>query len=72
DGTALFNPNREYRPDWDSKQVPGLSIPYPAALGDYKEGLTLAYPPASATQSAPGQPPMMAPSGGEPPKPPNR
>lgn len=67
-GTALFNPDRAYRPDWDSKQVPGATIANPASPNDYKEGRTLSYPPASAVQSAPGQPPMMPPGTGEVPK----
>jgi hypothetical protein len=71
DGSALFNPDRAYRPEWDSRRVPGLNLPYPASPNDYREGLTLAYPPASAIQTAPGQPPMMPPSSGEPPKSPN-
>jgi len=62
DGTALFNPDREYRPDWDSKQVPGLNMPFPASRNDNREGTTVAFPPASAVQSAPGQPPMMPPN----------
>jgi hypothetical protein len=54
-----INPNRELRPNWDATQTPGRSLPYPASPGDYREGKTLAYPPASAVQSAPGEPPMM-------------
>ncbi|MFN2385711.1 MAG: hypothetical protein ABR576_05435 [Thermoanaerobaculia bacterium] len=71
DGTALHNPDRAYRPEWDSRQVPGLNMPYPAAPNDYREGFTLAYPPANAVQSGPGQPPMMPPTSGEVPKAPN-
>lgn len=67
DGRALLNPNRNYRPGWDSSQVPGLNLPLPASAGDYREGMTLAYPPGTAMQSAPGQPPTGVPSG-EPPK----
>lgn len=59
DGTALLNPARAYRPEWDGRQVPGLNVPMPASPGDYAEGKSYAYPPASAVQSAPGQPPMM-------------
>ena len=69
--TALFNPDRTYRPDWDGKMVPGATMGYPNSPNDYKEGLTLARPAAGATQSAPGEPPMMKPSSGEPPKSPN-
>ncbi len=68
DGTALLNPDRPYRPEWDSKQVPGLNLPYPASPNDYREGSTLAYPPATAVQEAPGEPPKMPPGTGEPPK----
>ena len=63
-----MNPNRPYRPEWDSKQVPGLNLANPASPNDYVEGKTLAYPPASAVQEAPGDPPKMPPSSGEPPK----
>jgi hypothetical protein len=66
-GKALLNPSRVYRPDWDAKQVPGMNLAYPASSGDYREGSTFAYPPGSAVQSAPGQPPMGVPTG-EPPK----
>jgi hypothetical protein len=72
DGTALHNPDRAYRPEWDARQVPGLNMPYPAAPNDYREGYSLAYPPASAVQSAPGQPPMMPPTSGEVPRAPKR
>ena len=68
DGSALLNPDRPYRGDWDTKQVPGLNLPYPAAPNDYREGRTLAYPPAGAVQQAPGEPPKMPPGNGEPPK----
>jgi hypothetical protein len=69
-GTALFNPSRNYRPEWDGTQVPGQTIAHPASAGDYREGVTFAHPPASASQSSPGQPPTGVPSG-EPPKAPN-
>jgi hypothetical protein len=68
DGTALLNPDRPYRPEWDSTQVPGQDIPFPNSPNDYKEGKTFAYPPATAIQEAPGEPPKMPPSSGEPPK----
>ncbi len=68
DGAALLNPDRRYRPEWDSKQVPGLNLPYPASPNDYREGRTFPYPPAGAVQAAPGEPPTMAPGSGEPPK----
>jgi hypothetical protein len=67
DGKALLNPSRDYRPGWDSKQVPGQTLPYPASPNDYREGRSLAYPPGTAVQTAPGQPPTGVPSG-EPPK----
>jgi hypothetical protein len=69
--TALFNPDRTYRPDWDGKLVPGATMGLPNSPNDYREGVTLAHPAAGATQSAPGEPPMMKPSSGEPPKAPN-
>ena len=62
--TALFNPDRTYRPDWDGKLVPGATMGLPNSPNDYKEGVTLAHPAAGATQSAPGEPPMMKPSSG--------
>jgi hypothetical protein len=71
DGKALLNPSRDYRPDWDSKQVPGQTLPYPASANDYREGRSFAYPPATAVQTSPGQPPTGVPSG-EPPKSPQQ
>ncbi len=65
DGSALFNPDRRYRPDWDAKQVPGLNIPLPNSPNDYREGRTRAFPPASAAQPAPGAPPTMPTGSGE-------
>jgi hypothetical protein len=67
DGRALLNPSRDYRPEWDSRQVPGMNLALPASAGDYREGMTFAYPPGTAVQTAPGQPPTGVPSG-EPPK----
>lgn len=57
DGSALFNPDRKYQPDIDSKQVPGLNIARPNSPNDYREGRTLAFPAAPATQASPGDPP---------------
>jgi hypothetical protein len=57
DGSALLNPDRPYRPEWDSTRVPGLNIPNPNSPNDYREGKTFAYPPAAAVQAAPGEPP---------------
>ncbi len=57
DGSALFNPDRKYQPDIDSKQVPGLSTGMPNSPNDYREGRTLAFPAAAATQASPGDPP---------------
>jgi hypothetical protein len=71
DGSALFNSDRTYRADWDGKQVPGATLGYPNSPNDYKEGKTFAYPAATAAQGAPGDPPTMKPSSGEPPKSPN-
>ena len=68
DGKALFNPDRAYRSDWDSKQVPGLNLGYPASPNDYREGRTLAYPSASSVQTAPGDLPRARVETGEPPK----
>ncbi len=68
DGTALFNPDRKYQPDIDAKQVPGSSTGFPNSANDYREGRTFGYPAAPAVQSAPGEPPRMAPSSGEVPK----
>lgn len=59
DGTALLNPDRKYQGDIDSKQVPGLNMGLPNSPNDYREGRTLGYPAAPATQSAPGDPPKM-------------
>jgi hypothetical protein len=67
-GKALLNPTRDYRPEWDARQVPGANIAHPASPSDYREGATFAYPPASGTQSGSGQPPTGVPTG-QPPKP---
>jgi hypothetical protein len=67
-GTALFNPERPYRSDWDSRQVPGANLGYPNSANDYREGRTFARPPASAVQTAPGAPPTMPQTSGEVPK----
>lgn len=56
-GTALFNPDRAYRPDWDSKLVPGGTMPLPNSPNDYREGLTLSHPAAGAVQTVPGDVP---------------
>jgi len=72
DGTALLNPDRPYKPEWDSKQVPGLNLGYPASPNDYREGKTIAYPPGAAVQEAPGEPPKAPASSGEPPKGPSK
>jgi len=68
DGKALFNSNRDYKPEWDSRQVPGLNLGNPNSPNDYKEGRTLAYPPAPVTQSAPGDVPRAKVETGDPPK----
>jgi hypothetical protein len=68
EGTALLNPDRTYRPEWDNKLVPGATLPYPPSANDYREGRTFAYPPASGVQQAPGAPPTMPQGSGEPPK----
>ena len=66
DGKALLNPDRPYRPDYDSKQVPGMNLGLPNSPNDYREGKTFAYPPASATQSAPGDLPRARVETGDP------
>ena len=66
DGTALFNPNRPYRPDWDSKQVPGVNIGNPNSPNDYVEGKTFAYPAPAAMQVAPGDLPRAQVETGDP------
>jgi hypothetical protein len=68
DGTALLNPDRTYRPEWDNKLVPGSTLAYPPSANDYREGRSFAYPPGSAVQQSPGAPPTMPQTGGEPPK----
>jgi hypothetical protein len=68
EGTALFNPDRAYKPEWDSRQVPGLNLGNPNSPNDYKEGRTLAYPPAPVTQAAPGDLPRAKVETSDPPK----
>ncbi len=68
EGKALFNPDRAYKPEWDSRQVPGLNIGNPNSPNDYKEGRTLAYPSAPVTQAAPGDLPRAKVETGDPPK----
>jgi hypothetical protein len=68
DGSALLNPDRKYKPEWDSRQVPGSNIGYPNSADDYKEGKTFAYPPAGSTQSAPGDLPRAPAGSGELPR----
>jgi hypothetical protein len=67
-GKALFNPNREYRPEWDSTLVPGYSMPFSNSRDDYVEGRTLAYPPGSGFQQGPGYPPVVIHDGTEAPR----
>lgn len=69
-GRSAVNPDRPYRPEWDSSQAPGSSMPYPPPGVQWREGENLAYPPGSGTQSAPGQPPMVPGMGGSRPAPP--
>jgi len=66
DGSALFNPNRAYRPDWDSKQVPGVNIGNPNSPNDYQEGRTFAYPSAASPPVAPGDLPRAKVETGDP------
>jgi hypothetical protein len=66
DGSALFNPNRGYRPDWDSKQVPGMNIGNPNSPNDYQEGRTFAFPAAASPSIAPGDLPRAKVETGDP------
>ena len=68
DGSALFNPDRKYKPEWDSRQVPGSNLGYPNSPNDYQEGKTFAHPPAGSTQSAPGDLPRAPAGSGELPR----
>jgi hypothetical protein len=68
DGTALLNPDRPFKPDWDTKHVPGLNLAYPNSPNDYREGRTYAYPPAGATQQSPGDVPRMPEGNGDLPR----
>jgi hypothetical protein len=68
DGTALMNPDRQFRPEWDTRQVPGLNLGNPNSPNDYKEGRTFAYPPGGATQQAPGDVPKLPAGNGEVPR----
>jgi hypothetical protein len=43
--------------------VPGVTEGNPNSPNDYQVGRTFAAPPGNAVQSAPGEPPMMAPGG---------
>lgn len=67
-GKALLNPDREYRPGWDSTLIPGYSMPYSNSPNDYREGRTIAYPPGEGRQLTPGAPPTMTSVGGDVPK----
>ena len=67
-GTALLNPNRAYRPGWDSTLIPGYSMPYSNSRNDYVEGRTMAYPPGEGVQTTTGGAPMMPAVGGDVPK----
>ena len=66
DGTALLNPDRTYRPDWDSKLVPGLSMGNPNSPNDYREGRTFGYPSAASPSIAPGDLPRAKVETGDP------
>jgi len=68
DGSALFNADRKYKPEWDSRQVPGSNLGYPNSSDDYKEGKTFSYPPAGSTQAAPGDLPRAPAGNGELPR----
>jgi hypothetical protein len=66
DGTALLNPDRSYRPDWDSKLVPGLTMGNPNSPNDYREGRTFGYPSATSPPIAPGDLPRAKVETGDP------
>lgn len=66
DGTALLNPDRTYRPDWDSKLVPGLTMGNPNSPNDYREGRTFGYPSAPSSPIAPGDLPRAKVETGDP------
>jgi hypothetical protein len=66
DGTALFNPDRAFRPDWDSRQVPGLNIGNPNSPNDYQEGRTFAFPSAASPPVPPGDLPRAKVETGDP------
>ena len=66
DGTALLNPDRTYRPDWDSKLVPGLTMGNPNSPNDYREGRTFGYPSATSPPIAPGDLPRAKVETGDP------
>lgn len=67
-GKALLNPDRDYRPSWDSTLIPGYSMAYPNSPNDYREGRTTGYPPGEGRQLTPGAPPTMIKDGGDAPK----
>ena len=66
DGTALLNPDRTYRPDYDSKLVPGLTMGNPNSPNDYREGRTFGYPSAASPPIAPGDLPRAKVETGDP------
>ncbi|HEX7251823.1 MAG TPA: hypothetical protein VF376_02995 [Thermoanaerobaculia bacterium] len=66
DGTALLNPDRTYRPDWDSKLIPGLTMGNPNSPNDYREGRTFGYPSAPSSPIAPGDLPRAKVETGDP------
>jgi len=66
DGTALLNPDRTYRPDWDYKLVPGLTMGNPNSPNDYREGRTFGYPSAASPPIAPGDLPRAKVETGDP------
>ncbi|HEY7370243.1 MAG TPA: hypothetical protein VIA29_10180 [Thermoanaerobaculia bacterium] len=68
EGMAAMDPSRPYNPTFDGTQVPGQSVGQPNSRNDNQVGATWAYGPANATQSGPGQPPMMPPSSGDVPR----
>jgi hypothetical protein len=68
EGLAAMDPSRPYNPTFDGTQVPGQSVGQPNSANDNQVGRTWAAGPANATQSGPGQPPMMPNSSGDVPR----
>ena len=68
DGTALLNPDRPYRPEWDSKQVPGQESPVPEFPQRLPRGQDVRLSARHRHPGGPGRTPQDAAGSGEPPK----